>query len=74
MGTRTRVKSSRSRELTHALIVSRSLSVLAAPGPSPFLQADFELKEITHCRLAMLAFSGMVTQAVLYQGGFPYTG
>ena len=38
------------------------------------LQADFELKEITHCRLAMLAFSGMVTQAVLYNGGFPYTG
>lgn len=33
---------------------------------------DAELKEITHCRLAMLAFSGMVTQAVLTDGGFPY--
>ena len=29
-------------------------------------------KEITHCRLAMFAFSGMVTQAVLTQGPFPY--
>mmetsp|Transcript_19307 Transcript_19307/g.46629 ORF Transcript_19307/g.46629 Transcript_19307/m.46629 type:complete len:221 (+) Transcript_19307:180-842(+) len=34
--------------------------------------ADMKLKEITHCRLAMLAFSGMVTQAVLTQGPFPY--
>jgi Chlorophyll A-B binding protein len=33
---------------------------------------DMMLKEITHCRLAMLAFSGMVTQAVLTQGPFPY--
>ena len=33
---------------------------------------DMKLKEITHCRLAMLAFSGMVTQAVLTQGPFPY--
>lgn len=31
-----------------------------------------KLKEITHCRLAMLAFGGMVTQAVLYQNGFPF--
>lgn len=37
-------------------------------------QADMELKEVTHCRLAMLAFSGMVTQAVLTNSGFPYTG
>ncbi|CAM9266853.1 unnamed protein product [Ascophyllum nodosum] len=35
-------------------------------------KADAELKEITHCRLAMVAFSGMVTQAVLTDGGFPY--
>jgi hypothetical protein len=33
---------------------------------------DMKLKEITHCRLAMCAFSGMVTQAVLTQGPFPY--
>lgn len=33
---------------------------------------DIELKEITHCRLAMMAFSGVVTQAVLTQGPFPY--
>lgn len=33
---------------------------------------DMKLKEITHCRLAMFAFSGMVTQAVLTQGPFPY--
>jgi light-harvesting complex I chlorophyll a/b binding protein 1 len=31
-----------------------------------------KLKEIVHCRLAMFAFSGVVTQAVLTQGGFPY--
>jgi Chlorophyll A-B binding protein len=31
-----------------------------------------KLKEVTHCRLSMLAFSGMVTQAVLTQGSFPY--
>lgn len=37
-------------------------------------RASMELKEITHCRLAMLAFSGMVTQAVLTNSGFPYTG
>lgn len=28
--------------------------------------------EISHCRLAMLAFSGMVTQSVLADKGFPY--
>lgn len=33
---------------------------------------NMKLKEITHCRLAMLAFSGVVTQAVLTQGPFPY--
>jgi len=34
--------------------------------------ADMKLKEVVHCRLAMFAFSGMVTQAVLTQGPFPY--
>ena len=33
---------------------------------------DMKLKEITHCRLGMIAFSGVVTQAVLTQGPFPY--
>ena len=33
---------------------------------------DMKEKEIVHCRLAMFAFSGMVTQAVLTQGPFPY--
>ena len=43
------------------------------PGtpPSPRPQT-MQLKEITHSRLAMLAFSGMVTQAVLTEKGFPY--
>eukprot|EP00752_Nemacystus_decipiens_P009070 g8098.t1 len=49
------------------------LNLYSKPGMEK-KKADFELKEITHCRLAMLAFSGMVTQAVLYNGGFPYTG
>jgi len=33
---------------------------------------EMKLKEITHARLAMMAFSGVVTQAVLTQGPFPY--
>ena len=39
---------------------------------TPEKTADYKLKEITHCRLAMFAFSGMVTQAVLTQSPFPY--
>lgn len=31
-----------------------------------------EVAEVKHCRLAMLAFSGIVTQSVLYDKGFPY--
>jgi hypothetical protein len=41
-------------------------------GVSKEAEDEMKLKEITHCRLAMLAFSGMVTQAVLTQGPFPY--
>ena len=33
---------------------------------------EMKVKEITHARLAMMAFSGVVTQAVLTQGPFPY--
>jgi light-harvesting complex I chlorophyll a/b binding protein 1 len=41
-------------------------------GASDEAIEDMKLKEITHCRLGMLAFSGVVTQAVLTQGPFPY--
>jgi len=41
-------------------------------GKSDEYIEEMKLKEITHCRLAMLAFSGVVTQAVLTQGPFPY--
>mmetsp|Transcript_39583 Transcript_39583/g.83208 ORF Transcript_39583/g.83208 Transcript_39583/m.83208 type:complete len:204 (-) Transcript_39583:344-955(-) len=41
-------------------------------GKSDAYIEDMKLKEITHCRLAMLAFSGVVTQSVLTQGPFPY--
>jgi hypothetical protein len=34
---------------------------------------DMKLKELTNGRLAMFAFSGMVTQSVLYDSHFPYT-
>lgn len=41
---------------------------------TPESKADMKLKEITHCRLAMLAFGGMVTQAVAVSDKFPYMG
>jgi len=41
-------------------------------GKSDAQKAEMELKEITNGRLAMLAFSGVVTQAVLTGGSFPY--
>jgi len=31
-----------------------------------------KLQEITHCRLGMLAFAGVVTQSILFDKGFPY--
>ncbi|CAN0026021.1 unnamed protein product [Pylaiella littoralis] len=37
-------------------------------------KARFELSEVQHCRLAMLAFGGIATQSVLNGGAFPYTG
>ncbi len=40
---------------------------------NPAKAADLKLKEIVHCRLAMFAISGMITQAVLTGNGFPYT-
>lgn len=39
---------------------------------TPEKKEFYELAEITHCRLAMFAFSGVVTQAVLTGKGFPY--
>ena len=33
-----------------------------------------KLAEITHARLAMIAFGGMVTQAVAVSDQFPYMG
>jgi light-harvesting complex I chlorophyll a/b binding protein 1 len=41
-------------------------------GKSDEYIEDMKLKEITHCRLAMFAVSGVLTQAVLTQGPFPY--
>jgi len=41
-------------------------------GKTPEQVEDMKLKEITHCRLAMLAFAGVVTQSVLFDKGFPY--
>ncbi|CAM9167407.1 unnamed protein product [Discosporangium mesarthrocarpum] len=39
---------------------------------NPKKKATYQLQEITHSRLAMLAFSGLVTQAALTGKGFPY--
>lgn len=41
-------------------------------GKSEEEKNEMKLKELTHGRLAMMAFSGVVTQAVLTQGPFPY--
>jgi len=41
-------------------------------GQSDEYIEEMKLKEITHARLAMMAFSGVITQSVLTQGPFPY--
>lgn len=41
-------------------------------GKSDKVKADFALKELKNGRLAMLAFSGLVTQAVLTGKDFPF--
>ena len=41
-------------------------------GKSEAQIEQMKLKEITHCRAAMLAFSGVVTQSVLFDKSFPY--
>merc|ERR1719375_2363599 len=51
----------------------------AAPGDYKFDPLgfgggpDLEEKELSNGRLAMMAFSGILTQSVLTGGGFPYT-
>jgi len=35
-------------------------------------QKDYSTVEVTHCRAAMLAFSGLVTQSAMFETGFPY--
>jgi hypothetical protein len=35
-------------------------------------QKDYSEVEITHCRAAMLAFGGIITQSALFETGFPY--
>ena len=44
------------------------LFLTVKPDSKAFLQES----EIAHSRLAMLAFSGLVTQSALFEKGFPY--
>lgn len=41
-------------------------------GKSQAVKDDFAIKELSNGRLAMLAFGGIITQAVLTGKGFPY--
>ena len=40
--------------------------------PLPPRRQDYSEVEITHCRAAMLAFGGIITQSALFETGFPY--
>ena len=44
---------------------------LCKPGDTKTME-KYQLAEITHCRAAMLGFSGMVTASALTEQGFPY--
>ena len=41
-------------------------------GKSQAVKDDLAIKELSNGRLAMLAFGGIITQAVLTGKGFPY--
>lgn len=47
--------------------------LLLSEGRSDAVKNDFALKELENGRLAMVAFGGMITQAVMTGHGFPYT-
>ena len=54
----------------HLSINPCPLTLTATPSPNP--HQDYSTVEVTHCRAAMLAFSGLVTQSAMFETGFPY--